>query len=171
MRQSEEIGAISEDKKIFLRNFQKTLAKMKNMWYNTACRNERPVGQAVKTLASHAEIMGSIPVRVTKNKKAPRKWCFFVFRYPHNQTLSNSAGIWTVCAVMTVDLSERWRKRGFRFPYFHRTSVCFANAWVRILRVSRRELAHMRREQKYSPLGEIPVCCKFEWTALRLLSI
>ena len=26
----------------------------------------RPVGQAVKTLASHAEIMGSIPVRVTK---------------------------------------------------------------------------------------------------------
>ena len=26
----------------------------------------RPVGQAVKTLASHAENMGSIPVRVTK---------------------------------------------------------------------------------------------------------
>ena len=28
---------------------------------------ERPVGQAVKTSASHAENMGSIPVRVTKN--------------------------------------------------------------------------------------------------------
>ena len=29
-----------------------------------------PVGQAVKTLASHAEIMGSIPVRVTKQDKS-----------------------------------------------------------------------------------------------------
>ena len=29
----------------------------------------RPVGQAVKTLASHAENMGSIPVRVTNKKK------------------------------------------------------------------------------------------------------
>ena len=29
----------------------------------------RPVGQAVKTLASHAENMGSIPVRVTNDRK------------------------------------------------------------------------------------------------------
>ena len=29
----------------------------------------RPVGQAVKTLASHAENMGSIPVRVTKKRR------------------------------------------------------------------------------------------------------
>ena len=29
----------------------------------------RPVGQAVKTLASHAENMGSIPVRVTNEKR------------------------------------------------------------------------------------------------------
>ena len=30
--------------------------------------DQRPVGQAVKTLASHAGNMGSIPVRVTKKR-------------------------------------------------------------------------------------------------------
>ena len=39
----------------------------------------RPVGQAVKTLASHAENMGSIPVRVTNTQKAGQKSCFFFF--------------------------------------------------------------------------------------------
>ena len=40
----------------------------------------RPVGQAVKTLASHAENMGSIPVRVTnKKKQAFRSGCLFLF--------------------------------------------------------------------------------------------
>ena len=36
------------------------------VYYSTLTR---PVGQAVKTLASHAENMGSIPVRVTNDKK------------------------------------------------------------------------------------------------------
>ena len=39
-----------------------------------------PVGQAVKTLASHAEIMGSIPVRVTK--KETSELCSDVSFYP-----------------------------------------------------------------------------------------
>ena len=39
----------------------------------------RPVGQAVKTLASHAGNMGSIPVRVTKIRKALLMQCFFDF--------------------------------------------------------------------------------------------
>ena len=34
--------------------------------------SRRPVGQAVKTLASHAGNMGSIPVRVTKHNKSER---------------------------------------------------------------------------------------------------
>ena len=38
------------------------------MWYNNQAVKLRPVGQAVKTLASHAGNMGSIPVRVTKKK-------------------------------------------------------------------------------------------------------
>ena len=38
----------------------------------------RPVGQAVKTLASHAENMGSIPVRVTNTKKECISTPFFV---------------------------------------------------------------------------------------------
>ena len=32
--------------------------------------DKRPVGQAAKTLASHAGNMGSIPVRVTKRNKS-----------------------------------------------------------------------------------------------------
>ena len=36
----------------------------------------RPVGQAVKTLASHAENMGSIPVRVTNDRKQDRSPAF-----------------------------------------------------------------------------------------------
>ena len=40
----------------------------------------RPVGQAVKTLASHAENMGSIPVRVT-NKNLNRFIRFRFFLY------------------------------------------------------------------------------------------
>ena len=39
---------------------------MKKVWYNIKAVQQWPVGQAVKTLASHAENMGSIPVRVTR---------------------------------------------------------------------------------------------------------
>ena len=38
----------------------------------------RPIGQAVKTLASHAGNSGSIPGWVTNNKKASQKRCLFV---------------------------------------------------------------------------------------------
>ena len=39
----------------------------------------RPVGQAVKTLASHAENMGSIPVRVTNDRKHHESGAFLFF--------------------------------------------------------------------------------------------
>ena len=39
----------------------------------------RPIGQAVKTLASHAGNSGSIPGWVTKIKKALLLQCFFDF--------------------------------------------------------------------------------------------
>ena len=49
------------------------------MCYNMQVVETRPVGQAVKTLASHAGNMGSIPVRVTKIRKALLMQCFFDF--------------------------------------------------------------------------------------------
>ena len=39
------------------------------MWYNSKALEKWPVGQASKTLASHAGNMGSIPVRVTKKDR------------------------------------------------------------------------------------------------------
>ena len=45
-----------------------TIAKRELLWYTTT--RSRPVGQAAKTLASHAGNMGSIPVRVTKRNKS-----------------------------------------------------------------------------------------------------
>ena len=58
-----------------------------------------PVGQAVKTLASHAENMGSIPVRVTKKRKQDKcpAFSFFVPR-----PSSNTARTRTACVVLWV---------------------------------------------------------------------
>ena len=80
----------------------------------------RPVGQAVKTLASHAGNMGSIPVRVInkKQRSLTSVFCLFPRRNRHGA-----------------------RKR----------------AWVRILRVSHRELAHGWHEQKILLAEQIPV--------------
>ena len=50
----------------FLIFFKKGIAFCFFMCYNNYAK--RPVGQAVKTLASHAGNMGSIPVRVTKKE-------------------------------------------------------------------------------------------------------
>ena len=49
--------------------FKKGIAFQKKVWYNIKAVKWRPVGQAVKTLASHAGNMGSIPVRVTTKRK------------------------------------------------------------------------------------------------------
>ena len=46
--------------------FKKPIDKQNPLVYNNQARKQWLVGQAVKTLASHAENMGSIPVRVTK---------------------------------------------------------------------------------------------------------
>ena len=51
---------------IFLIFFRKGIAFCFFMCYNNFAK--RPVGQAVKTLASHAGNMGSIPVRVTRKR-------------------------------------------------------------------------------------------------------
>ena len=69
----------SIEKNCFLVSFNKDKKLLQNPLQNpTRCAiishvlrstaNSRPVGQAVKTLASHAEIMGSIPVRVTNQR-------------------------------------------------------------------------------------------------------
>ena len=47
------------------------------MWYNNQAVKQRPVGQAAKTLASHAGNMGSIPVRVTKKERTDIIGAFF----------------------------------------------------------------------------------------------
>ena len=60
--------------------FQEKLIFLKKLFLNHLTNGEKdsiidkrskawPVGQAVKTLASHAENMGSIPVRVTNTKR------------------------------------------------------------------------------------------------------
>ena len=50
------------------KSFKNPLTKSKKDSIIDKLNKARPVGQAVKTLASHAENMGSIPVRVTKQE-------------------------------------------------------------------------------------------------------
>ena len=47
------------------------------MWYNIKVVEIRPIGQAVKTLASHAGNSGSIPGWVTKKEATPKGVVFF----------------------------------------------------------------------------------------------
>ena len=65
--------------------FQKNKKSLKKILTNSkkGCIIDRltqqwPVGQAVKTSASHAENMGSIPVRVTKTKRTLLEGVLFV---------------------------------------------------------------------------------------------
>ena len=51
------------------KSFKNPLTKSKKDSIIDKLNKARPVGQAVKTLASHAENMGSIPVRVTNKKR------------------------------------------------------------------------------------------------------
>ena len=55
------------------------------MWYNIKVVERWPVGQAVKTLASHAGNSGSIPGWVTKTKRTPRVsfFCFAIYGIEH----------------------------------------------------------------------------------------
>ena len=65
-------------KKLFLYFFKLPIDKTNILLYNSQAMLKRLVGQAVKTSASHAENMGSIPVRVTNKMRTP-KWCpFFI---------------------------------------------------------------------------------------------
>ena len=70
--------------------FKKPIDKQNPLVYNNQARMQWLVGQAVKTLASHAENMGSIPVRVTIEKRIPHGirfsilWCLVRHRtYSH----------------------------------------------------------------------------------------
>ncbi len=72
--------------------FKKPIDKQKPLVYNNQARKQWLVGQAVKTLASHAENMGSIPVRVTKENRTPIGvlfsffWCLVRHRtHPHER--------------------------------------------------------------------------------------
>ena len=52
-----------------LSSFKKPLAFSKKVWYNIKVVKRWPIGQAVKTLASHAGNSGSIPGWVTKKRR------------------------------------------------------------------------------------------------------
>ena len=67
----------------------------------------RPVGQAVKTLASHAENMGSIPVRVTNENKGTPKGVPFVFV----ATPSGSNPLKTPCVLNMGSHTKRSHRR------------------------------------------------------------
>ena len=69
--------------------FKKPIDKQNPLVYNNQARKQWLVGQAVKTLASHAENMGSIPVRVTIEKRIPHGIRFFYVMAP--RTSSNTA--------------------------------------------------------------------------------
>ena len=61
------------------KTFQKPIDKTTLMCYNMQVVKKRPIGQAVKTLASHAGNSGSIPGWVTKNRKGTASQCLFCF--------------------------------------------------------------------------------------------
>ena len=73
--------------KIFSTFLNFSIDKRTFICYNSQANKQRLVGQAVKTLASHAENMGSIPVRVTKKRDRHHKRVsvsFFVLRTKPN---------------------------------------------------------------------------------------
>ena len=74
-----------------------TVAFLKALCYNNQAL--RPVGQAVKTLASHAENMGSIPVRVTNEKTSELK-------------SSDVFGSLSIVGVKKVDKNYRMKQTG-----------------------------------------------------------
>ena len=73
------------------------------MWYNIKVVKIRPVGQAVKTLASHAGNMGSIPVRVTKKKTHTTVCVFFLVTTENPLAQKRRA----------LKFSVLWREYGF----------------------------------------------------------
>ena len=63
-------SVIRKNTEKFLKTFQKPIDKTKRICYNVQVVKIRPIGQAVKTLASHAGNSGSIPGWVTKRNKS-----------------------------------------------------------------------------------------------------
>ena len=68
----QKYGKASPNKKkiIFLIFFKKGIDNKSSVWYNIKVVRTWPIGQAVKTLASHAGNSGSIPGWVTKRNKS-----------------------------------------------------------------------------------------------------
>ena len=104
------------------------------------------VGQAVKTSASHAENMGSIPVRVTKHKKAPHQVVLFYFlvfgdSYTHRNSAHKAFSLpLTVVRICT------------HFSFCNSSS---AHGFAFAARRSASSLAR-RRACKYSPKAKFP---------------
>ena len=65
----------------------------------------RLVGQAVKTLASHAENMGSIPVRVTKTKGHPLRVSFLFCRLVRSSNPAPMPSIVPLCTTYAFKLN------------------------------------------------------------------
>ena len=122
------------------------------MWYNIKVVKRWPVGQAVKTLASHAGNMGSIPVRVTK-KRAHTRRCVLFFCDPyHKQSPAVGGGCEFCCAKLAIERSE------IGFPYGSHQKVCALFLVTRTLK-------------RPSPKAEVRRCLPFLLAKRRCLAV
>ena len=104
----------------------------------------RLVGQAVKTSASHAENMGSIPVRVTKTKGHPLRVSFLFCR--------------PVRSSNTARISFRFHLAlKCEFMLLQPFCICPRALWVRICRSKIGKLACQAQSEQIFAKGEIPV--------------
>ena len=96
-------------------------------WFKSDIRyHSRPVGQAVKTRPFHGCNMGSIPVRVTMEKRTPSMVSFFSWcsAQPRAQRTYNYSSLFRLaCISALVRLLLRFRALGFayrprRYPAF-----------------------------------------------------
>ena len=86
--------------------------------YNNQARKQWLVGQAVKTLASHAENMGSIPVRVTnRNLNRFIRFRFLFLSRTHIEHTQNTCVLSMGSHTPPEDLKARFQ--GVGCGYIH----------------------------------------------------
>lgn len=85
-------------------------------------RRRRPVGQAVKTPASHAGNAGSIPARVTTKKLFIMKGFFLLLYYPRLR-VNSIASLPVICSI-SISIQDRT---------FHSRLISFSTAVTSLL--------------------------------------
>lgn len=86
-------------------------------------RRRRPVGQAVKTPASHAGNAGSIPARVTTKKLFIMKGFFFLLLYYPRLRVNSIASLPVICSI-SISIQDR---------AFHSCLISFSTAVTSLL--------------------------------------